>query len=183
LLGPWNQIVEISTFIADRFRDYVAHNKDITLSAGITVHKSGEPVHSIADQAEKELERSKHRKLDDFEVKNAVTMFGITVDWAQFSSLIEKGSRIEELILQDKITKALAGRMLGYVKSCNRFMNGDIKSGMYQSHMKYDFQRNLFERLPDDQESRRIAALLSDPSEFNYMKLPISWALYRIRSD
>ncbi len=182
-LGPWNEVVDISTFIANRFRDYVAHNQDITLSAGITVHKSGEPVQNIARMAENELEKSKKRKVNDNEIKNAASMLGVTVDWERFSSLIEKGKWIEDLLLQEKITKGLVGRLLWYSDQHKKLMDGNIEAGIYTSHMEYDFRRNIHDRLKDKMESDEIAANLKDLYTIENLRLPISLALYRLRSD
>jgi CRISPR-associated protein Csm1 len=182
-LGPWNQVADMASFIAQHFRTYVADNPKITLSAGITVHKPGEPIHTIADLAEKELEKSKRRRVKGQEVKNGVTLFGVTTGWERFEQLLDKGRWIEGLILENKMTLGLARRLMSYTDAHRRFMDGHIKAGMYKSHMEYDFSRNVYDHLRDKAESDSISANLRSEDALQDLRLPLSWALYHLRSE
>ena len=184
-LGPWSDIVDIAGYISERFREYTAFNPQVTLSAGITVHKPREPVHTIARRAESQLEISKDRKVENTVVKNGITLFGVTVDWQRFQELLEKGRWIEQLIMDSKITKGLVGRMMYYADQHNKLMKGNIEAGIYLAHMEYDFKRNVYGSLNKDnlQEGDAIAAGLKNVENMDQLRLPISWALYRIRTD
>jgi hypothetical protein len=63
-------------------------------------------------------------------------------------------------------------------------MDGHIEAGLYRAHMEYDFRRNVYERLEGkDEEWQHIAAHLKDVQEMDLLRLPVTWALYRIRAD
>jgi CRISPR-associated protein Csm1 len=184
-LGPWCDMVDMAQTIADEFDEYTARNPNISLSGGISIHKPGEPVHGIVHRAEELLDRSKERELNGETVKNGATLFGVTVDWQRFRELIEKGRWIENLILDGMVTKGLAGRMLYYADQHNRLMQGDIEAGIYRAHMEYDFKRNVYDHMESHEkdEWNQIAAGLKDVQEMDLLRLPVTWALYRVRTD
>ena len=179
LLGPWRQMVGFARALNDRFRRFVADRPVITLSAGITVTKPALPVHTIAAQAEAQLEEAKHHP-----GKNAVNLFATTVDWDTFSTLLEKGDWLHALIGDDIVPRGLASRLLYYGNERRAFFDGDIKRGLYLSHMQYDFARNITDRTVSDPEKRaEIMAIQQDDLLMDNICVPVSWALYRLRKD
>lgn len=179
LLGPWRQIVIFAKALNDRFRRFVADRPVITLSAGIVVTKSALPVHTIASQAEAQLEKAKHHP-----GKNAVNLFSTTVSWESFSPLFEKGDWLQALIRDGVVPRGLAGRLLYYGNERRAFLDGDIRRGIYLSHMRYDFARNITDRTIADSEQRAaIMAIQQDDLLMDNICLPVTWALYRLRKD
>lgn len=81
LIGPWNAVTDFALFMNRRFREYVCRNPDMTISAGISIHKPGEPLGAIAASAESALEASKHGGRD------RLTMFGETATWDEVDKL------------------------------------------------------------------------------------------------
>ncbi|MCF8030548.1 MAG: type III-A CRISPR-associated protein Cas10/Csm1 [Desulfohalobiaceae bacterium] len=185
-LGPWTDITQLADMISERFAAYTGGNPEVTLSAGISVHKPREPVHGIVHQAETLLERSKHREIKGEEVKNGVTLFGVTVGWERYRELLDKAKWVEDLILREKITMGLASRLLHYADQHKRWMQGDIRAGLFKSHMEYDFKRNVHDRLKegDETEWQKIELGLKNvQDEMEQLRLPVTWALYRMRSE
>ncbi|MFK5926409.1 MAG: type III-A CRISPR-associated protein Cas10/Csm1 [Desulfuromusa sp.] len=183
LLGPWTQVIEFAEQIGAEFQRYVAGNKDVTLSAGISVVKPLLPMHTIADEAEKLLEESKRRKDpkdDQKEIKNAMTLFDVTTDWSKFSTLLEQGDEYFDLLEEGKVTTGLIGRLLEYSRMYKKFKAGDIRSGIYLSHMEYDFYRNL--KFKDSTERDSFTAVKHEDN-LKYIAQPVTYALYRWRSD
>ncbi len=182
LLGPWTQVIEFAEQIGDEFQKYVAGNKDVTLSAGISVVKPLLPMHTIADETEKLLEESKDRKSNSGEtIKNGITLFDVTTSWNKFSSLLEQGDGYFDLLEEEKVTTGLIGRLLEYGKMYDKFKNqGDIRSGIYLSHMEYDFHRNL--KFKDSAERDNFTAV-KHADNLKYIAQPVTYALYRWRSD
>jgi CRISPR-associated protein Csm1 len=183
LLGPWTDCVEFSCMLDKDFRRFVSNNADITLSAGITLAKSGLPVRTIAHEAEQQLEASKSHTDKKGAVKDAVTAFGVTVRWKDYHSLLDTGDRLEKLLLEGKITQGLAYRLLHYGDDYKAFMEGDIKKGLCISHMQYDFKRNVDERRLSQQESSDVFGMQQDWFLLHNLRLPISYALYRVRTS
>lgn len=179
LLGPWRQIVCFASQMNERFRHYVADRKDMTLSAGIVVTKPMLPVHAIAEQAEALLEISKKAP-----GKNAVCLFDTCVTWTQFARLLAKGDWLLGLIRDKKVPKGLASRLLYYGGERCAFAAGEISRGIYLSHMRYDFARNINEKtVSDPQERATIYALQHDNELLEKIRLPVTWALYRQRKE
>lgn len=184
LLGPWTQLIHFTRVVGREFRRYVADNPDVTLSAGIAVAKSRLPVPGIAALAETHLEKSKDRSVSGVMLKNAVTVFNTTVSWADFDKLIEKGDWLHDLITKQHVPTGLAARLLSYGQQRQEFIQGDIKKGIYISHMQYDFARNITEKkIPDATERTQIIGIQNDEFLLQHMRLPVSWALYRLRKD
>ncbi len=90
LIGPWCDIVDLAPVIRKKFSEFVCGNKDITISMGISVHKPGEPVRSMAQSAEEALEHAKA-----FPGKDAVTIFGETVKFENLDNLFALGDQIQ----------------------------------------------------------------------------------------
>ena len=61
--------------MADEFKRYVANNPDITFSAGMVMTKPGQPIHTLATQAEEALSNAKGTD------KNALVLYGERVRW------------------------------------------------------------------------------------------------------
>jgi CRISPR-associated protein Csm1 len=187
-LGPWDDITDMARNIGEDFSAYTGGNPDVSLSAGISVHKPKEPVHGIVHRAEDLLEASKKRTENGKEVKSGVTLFGVTVGWERYSALLDKARWIEDLIAREKITRGLAGRMLYYAEQHRKWMNGDIRAGLYMSHMDYDFKRNVYDRMSRQEREQgwgdAIASGLKNVQEdMDQLKMPVTWALYRVRSE
>lgn len=179
LIGPWRQTVRFAEALRQRFERFVAGRPAVTLSAGIAVVKPSLPVHAVAEQAEDLLERAKH--LPD---KNGVCLFDTCVSWSEFGSLMQKGDWLHGLVRDKKVPRGLLGRLLYYGNERHAFLAGEIKRGLYLSHMQYDFARNVTEKsVKDARERTEILALQSDQELLEKIRLPVTWALYRQRKD
>jgi CRISPR-associated protein Csm1 len=183
LLGPWTDLVKFAPQLNERFRSWVADRPALTLSAGLTVHRPGLPVQSIAEVAEEALEASKHYKSGE-QSKNAITLFEVTSDWAGFIQLKEQGERILSWLDDDVIPRSLVSRLLKYGEMHQQFAAGDIKKGLYKSHMRYDFARNLKEnKLPDEMARAEILGIQLNDKLLRDINLPVHYALYQSRFD
>ncbi len=180
LLGPWNHLVEFAQEIGPAFRQFTAHNRDITVSAGLALSKPGLPVHTMADMAEKLLDQSKRRREGGRVVKDGMSVFDTTVSWDDFLLLLEKGKWLHGLLKDDKVPMGLAGRLLHYGEQKRSFESGKIEQGMFRSHMSYDFERNISEKLA---ERKKIFEIQQDDFLLDNIKIPVSYALYRLRKD
>jgi len=184
LLGPWTELVKFSGQMNERFRSWVAQRPDLTLSAGLSVHRPGLPVHSIAEVAEEALEASKHYSTDNAK-KNAITLFDVTRDWQDFAQLKKQGDRLLSWLDDEVIPRALAARLLKYGEMHRLFVSGkDMRAGIYKSHMRYDFARNLNEKkLPDEAARAEILGIQLNDKLLHDIRLPVSYALYQTRTD
>jgi CRISPR-associated protein Csm1 len=99
IIGPWNQIIELSGEIYRDFRRYTSDNPNITVSGGILFVKPAFPVQRFSLLAGEELESSKSRGRD------RITLFNETVEWSEgaksFEGLIAFGKELVEQV-EDK---------------------------------------------------------------------------------
>lgn len=105
LIGPWNRIIEFTLSLSKSFKDYVCGNTQITLSAGVSVHKPGEPVPSISESAETAIKKSKANK------RNSITLFDETVKWQAFVELHTIKKEIETWMDKSFINNAMLFRL------------------------------------------------------------------------
>jgi CRISPR-associated protein Csm1 len=183
VLGPWYQTLHFAREMRQKFTKYVCSNPDLTLCAGINISKSRLPVRTIADNAEYILdEMAKKHVSSSGKEKDAVSVFDVTTGWENFDALLHKGDWLESLVLDGKMSRGLAYRMLTYAaehKALTR--DGDIAKGMYKSHMCYDFARNI--HVEDPKEKEAIVSMIADQFLMDHMHLPLTYALYRIRKE
>ena len=182
VLGPWSDIILFAEMLQNLFARFTGHNAEVTLSAGIALAKSGVPMRVIRDLAEEQLEASKGRRglTGDTAEKNAISLFGITCSWTEFSPKLEQGEWLEELCLSHGITQGFVRRLLGYSREARAFAGGDVASGLYRSHMMYDMERNCDKKKLSPDDLKRIRGLCHDKG-FEQMEISITWALYRTR--
>ncbi len=160
LLGPWNTMADLAVYLKDRFAEYVCGNGDITLSAGITLHKSHVPVDKLARAAEEALEQSK-----DAEGKNSVTMFGQTVKWTAFDALLENRDAMQSWLDKDYISSnmmyrfnhliTLAAREKAALNGEDVFMD-DLDALKWRALFAYSVQRNIKSSLRDDKRRSAV---------------------------
>lgn len=191
LLGTWTDIIDFAVEIRKDFAKFTANNPEITLSAGMSMVKAKLPMASIAKMAEHDLDTAKKKKEENAQgaelaqgktLKNACHIFNITLSWEDFFKQIEKAKEFEKNIKEEKISYGLVRRLLTYSDECKAFSAGDIKKGIFLSHLAYDLARNVKGK---DEESTKIkedVALLSNNSQqFNKARVAISYALYKTR--
>ena len=150
------------------------------------VAKPALPANTIARNAESLLDESKNYRSTEGNgrTKNAVTALGVTAGWEEYSRLRRKGLWLEELALGGGIPSGLLRRLMGYADDCAAFSSGrgGRRSGMYRSHMRYDFARNLNGKVLGEKDREELEALGTDPETLKRMRLAISYALYRMRT-
>lgn len=99
LIGPWHSTQKLAARMAEAFKNYVAHNDKVTFSAGMVMTKPGQPINSLAIQAEEALSEAKGTSLPERERKNALVLFGERVrwpDWSQVQAAQEQLERVRD---------------------------------------------------------------------------------------
>lgn len=94
LIGPWNEIFELSKEISVKFKEYVCENKNISISMGLSLHKPKEPIDHMRIFSEEALEKSKNN-----EGKDSITVFDCTVKWNDFvNELYPKIKNFDDIV-------------------------------------------------------------------------------------
>lgn len=189
LIGPWNRIVEFALFLSESFKNYVCGNAQITLSAGISVHKPGEPIPSVSERAETALKKSKANK------RNSITVFDETVKWQEFWELNTIKKEIETWMDKSFINNAMLFRLNTFSEMA-RYTNELLKSGegiesdeweylKWRALFKYTLVRNVGRHLKGTKKDEAILEVGKAAGWFeqyaSVMKIPIWQIIYNQR--
>jgi len=146
LIGPWNRMADLAEHLRKRFAEYVCHNPEITFSAGVTVHKPHTPVDKMADAAEEALAEAKRTG------RNRITMFGETVTWETFKTLLQARTEMEQWLAHKYIGDAMFYRFNYLVTMAElekQIMENetvelaDMESLKWRALFKYSLTRNI----------------------------------------
>jgi CRISPR-associated protein Csm1 len=146
LIGPWHSTQQLAARMAAEFKTYVAHNKDITFSAGMVMTKPGLPLHTLAAQAEEALDAAKASShTDEKQRKNALVLFDERVrwpDWGKVQAAQEQLDRVREAY----------GLSTGYVYGLLQLITlaADTKNpehAMWRSRFAYRTRRYVVDKL------------------------------------
>ena len=160
LIGPWNRIAYLATYLKDRFEKYVCGNSAITFSAGITVHKPHIPVDKLALAAEDALEQSK-----DAKGKNSVTMFEQTVNWDEFKALLENRVAMQSWLDQKYISSGMMYRFNHLITLAEKekiAIEGgnvhidDLDAMKWRAMFSYSIQRNINSSFKGEERRRAV---------------------------
>ena len=187
VVGPFDDIIEFAYEFRQRFKKWTANNKDINISAGISIVSPKFPIGKAAIMADEELEKSKDCGRDK------ITVFGETLNWE--SNGLEKGfDEIFEFAkyLEDKNESLEMSRGLTY-SLLNIWENNFTKNNNISNEKQWneDIQKRLSSkayvplfkyklRLIKDREIRDYV----DKNGIKFMpwiKIPVSWVSLRLR--
>ncbi len=191
LIGPWNRIIEFASFLNDEFRRYVCHNPQVTISAGMSLNKPGEPVKMISDFAEDALEKAKHGG------RNAVTLFGETVKWDKFNKLNEINSEILRWQEGKYISNVMLYRFNTFTDLASeerKLRNPELQTSItledmeclkWHSAFKYNLARNVGKDLKGQEKEDAVREVEKAAEWFKdyggAMKIPVWQILYNQR--
>jgi CRISPR-associated protein Csm1 len=152
LIGPWNTMASLAGTLRKEWGRYVSENDNdggLTFSAGITLHKTHEPVDKLAEAAEEALEQAKENG------RNRLSMFGETVTWNKFHDLLDKQQTMAGWLKRDLISKVMFYRLNTFIEMAGKAKR--ITSERQAVHMR-------------DMECLKWPALLSYSLEKNIRK-------------
>jgi len=158
LIGPWNRIIEFAGFLNESFKSYVCRNDNITISAGIALHKPNDPVLTLAETSEHALSMSKSNG------RNRIALFGATAKWADFSELEEVKATILKWLNSGTINNAMLFRLNEFIEMRRReeeIKNGnvhleDMECLKWRSRLKYTVVRNIGKWLKGEEKQKTI---------------------------
>ncbi len=160
LIGPWNSIIEFAGFLNKSFKDYVCKNEDITISAGITIHKPSTPVLTFAEASEEAIDASKSGGRD------SITIFGETAKWHEFYELERIRITLERWLSSEKINTAMLYRLNEFIemrkqeemilKSKGDFFIEEMECLKWRSIFYYTVIRNIGAKLTKEEKQSLI---------------------------
>lgn len=153
LIGPWLSTQRLAQRMAESFKIYVAHNPEISFSAGLVMTKPGLPMHTLAQQAEQALEAAKGtEQINVDERKNALVLFGERVRWPDWPKVQSAQSQLE--LARDSYSLST-----GYVYGLLHLVDlaadqSKPEHAMWRSRFAYRTRRYVVDKLAVEQRQR-----------------------------
>lgn len=159
LIGPWNRIIEYAGFLNDSFKEYACRNEQITISAGVALHKPNDPVLTLAETSEHALSASKSNDRD------SITIYRATAKWVKFKELETIKTTIQDWLDSEMINNAMVYRLNEFIEM--RRQEEEIKAGgvvhlddmeclKWRARLKYTIVRNIGRKLKGDDKEQAI---------------------------
>ncbi len=142
IVSSWEKADKLASVIAEEFREYVAENPQITISAAVAVTKPRFPIAKSAKIADRHLDAAKEIELQQNSAthpsllngKNGYYLFGITTRWFQrnFEDIPEEklerwAKNFEEGIEQKLLSKGVIYKLLRLSEMARRWIFGREK--------------------------------------------------------
>ena len=189
LIGPWNNIIELATIIQQTFADYVCQNKNITISAGISLHKPHTTVDTMAEFSENSLEMAKNAG------RNRLTLFSETVEWPRIDKLLQIESIFIKWLDKNWISRVMFYRFNEFIKMAEKEKQimlkeeihiDDMACTKWRSLLAYSINRNIKAKQNEKEEAKQeiMVNLAKWLDEYKAeLKIPLWKILYNRRQE
>jgi len=147
LIGPWHTTQALARRMREDFAAYVAHNPQITFSAGLSLAKPGHPIRTLAANADESLASAKEAG------RNRITSHGITVPWTQLDELA-----VFERWLDERRNQFGTGFIYRLLQLADKAASGKPEDAIWQSWLAYRVRRFVVDRMKGASETMRIQA-------------------------
>jgi len=153
LIGPWHSTQKLAARMATAFKTYVADNPSITFSAGMVMTKPGQPIHTLATQAEEALTAAKG--ID----KNALVLYGERVRWPEWGAVQAAQEQLERVREDyDLSTNYVYGLLQLIDLAANK---NDPEHAMWRSRFAYRTRRYVVDKIREPEKRQRAQTELS----------------------
>ena len=142
LIGPWHSTQRLAARMAAEFKTYVAENPGITFSAGMVMTKPGQPIHTLATQAEEALSDAKGTD------KNALVLYGERVRWPDWSKVQAAQDNLERVRESYDLSTGYVYGLMQLIDLASDKANPE--HAMWRSRFAYRTRRYVVDKLPHD---------------------------------
>lgn len=184
LIGPWNRMSELADELRRKFGEYVGGNEEITFSAGITIHKPHVPVDRLAESAEDALSQAKNAG------RNRITMFGETVSWEEFTTLMQARNTMEEWLAKKYISDVMfyrfnrfvaMGELEKQVTAGGVAEAADMDCLKWRALFRYSLARNINRKCSDREKEELLQLAAWIENYRGAVRIPLWHVLYEKR--
>lgn len=147
LIGPWHSTQQLAARMATEFKTYVAHNPGITFSAGMVMTKPGQPINTLATQAEDALDTAKGTD------KNALVLFNERVRWGDWPKVQAAQDQLERVRESYDLSTGYVYGLMQLIDLASDPANPE--HAMWRSRFAYRTRRYVVDKRP---QSERAAA-------------------------
>ncbi len=201
LIGPWQVMLDLARDLRDWFGRFTGMHPEVTLSAGIALGHGRTPISVLAEMADERLQAAKDAG------RNRISLFGDIFTWDEYAAMLDDAHRLDGLLLRGNekghlpVNRGFVYRLLQYERMARKVETAraekenvrlpELRSEItWRSHLVYDLQRNIRQRIRDRDfpqvkddlewlESLIGLDVRSRPTR--RLKLAATYALYRNR--
>jgi CRISPR-associated protein Csm1 len=153
LIGPWHSTQALAARMAAAFKTYVAHNDNITFSAGMVMTKPGQPINALANQAEEALSAAKGTD------KNALVLYGERVRWADWGKVQAAQDQLEMVRQAYDLSTGYVYGLMHLVDLASDKTNPE--HAMWRSRFAYRTRRYVVDKIREPERRQRAQTELS----------------------
>lgn len=148
IVSPWDKAIKVSKFINQKFREFVGSNEDITLTIGISITKSKDPIYFSSRWASEAEEKGKNSG------KNGLVVFDTYIPWEKYPEVFSIADFIDENHKNKFYSQSFLYRLLRHTeKAENYYYKNESKYLKYISDFTYDIGRNLVDKVKKENEA------------------------------
>lgn len=182
-IGPWNNTQFLGQKMHEAFKAYVAENKDVHFSVGMSTVKSDTPVKTMAQFSEDALDEAKAIDRD----KNAVTIFGRTVKWSDINEIYSIEKTFDSLLKEEVLSSSYIYSLFEIADLSQKEIEGSPEASIWRSRLYYKTARAL-ERLKGankktKEQQLEVIKTVSDAIDKlrGNFRIPLTNLFYKIR--
>ncbi|MDR1839346.1 MAG: type III-A CRISPR-associated protein Cas10/Csm1, partial [Treponema sp.] len=181
VLGAWDAVMRFARDFQKELSVFTGKNPSVTISGGIALADPKLPVRAIAAMAEDALEQAKKRKnkSDNKIIKNAVSVFGVTVSWEEYKQSLLDAEKIIEYIDNDIVSSAVVYKMIDFANRARDEKNGNLRDKLWVSNYRYIIMRNISEDHKDALDFFNKFGVYPNVNDLmEKSRIAVSYALY-----
>jgi len=170
IVGPWNEIVNLTVTMQNEFRNFTGNNENVTISAGISLLKPGVPVSRSVAAADEALEASKEKILKgESEGRDQLTFLERTIKWSKVPSLIQTANQLAGWLRTEKLTVGFLRKLLLFAEMHQQYYSHNKVRGLrYLPLLNYTIARNLAPLDTRDKEALDIRIWAESLKKLNH---------------
>jgi CRISPR-associated protein Csm1 len=178
VLGAWDAVMRFASDFQKELSAFTGGNPSVTVSGGIALAGPKLPVRAIAAMAEEALEQAKERrdKSRDEIVKNAVSVFGVTVSWDEYKQSLQDAEKIKYFMNKEIVSSAVVYKMIDFANRAREAKNGNLRDMLWMSNYRYIIARNIKAEHKEALEFFNQFGVSPDVMEKS--RIAVSYALY-----
>ena len=181
VLGAWDTIMHFAADFQRQLSAFTNNNPSVTLSGGIALAGSRLPVRTIAAAAEEALEEAKGRKDKAGNiVKNGISVFGVTVSWAEYEQSLKDAEKIVQYIDNDIVSSTMVYKMIDFANRAREVKKGNLRDLLWMSNYRYVIARNIDSKHKDAIDFFHKFGV--SPETMEKSLIAVSYALYKNRN-
>lgn len=199
LIGPYNRVLSFVRELQFDFAEFSSQNPEVHFSAGISLHKAFDPIRTMMEKSEFQLEQAKLKR-------DSISIFSEMATWREFLELedIEKQltswrSEIKSSDNEPILSTSMAYRILNFSEKANLAFQmetrikekkasvfSNLRVFLWRSQLKYSFGRNFGNKVMTS--GKKVIDEVSSIPEWiekwkGKMKIPIWLSLYATRRN